>query len=225
MTPFPSRGLYAIADTALLGDDALEPAVAAALRGGAAAIQYRDKRGGGARRAAQARRLRALCAERGVAFIVNDDVTLARAVEADGVHVGREDAPLEAARAALGSEAVVGVSCNDRLERALIAQTGGASYVAFGRFFASRTKPGAVGAAPELLRRARPRLRLPIVAIGGITPENGAVLLAAGADVLAAIHGVFGGPDPEAAARAYARLFDADPARRAGGNRPEAERP
>lgn len=208
MNPFPRRGLYVITDEGLLSRQGLARAVAGAIRGGAAAVQYRAKAASAERRHAEAASLRALCAGMGATFIVNDDVELARAVGADGVHVGRDDAPLERARAALGPEAVVGVSCNDSLERARHAQAMGATYVAFGRFFPSRTKPGAVPAQPELLHRARPELHVPIVAIGGITPENGGALLAAGADVLAVIHGVFGQDDPEAAARRYAALFD-----------------
>lgn len=207
MLAFPRRGLYVITDSGLLAPAALVEAVAAAIRGGAVAVQYRRKDGTADERRRQAEGLRAACADAGVPFIVNDDVALARSVGADGVHVGREDAPLEQAREVLGAGAIVGVSCNNVLERALRAQRSGASYVAFGRFFPSHTKPQAVAAAPELLREARSRLRLPIVAIGGITPENGGILLAAGADVLAAVHGVFGQPDPEAAARRYTALW------------------
>lgn len=207
MIPFPPRGLYAVTDNRLLAGDALAEAVAAAIRGGAAAVQYRDKDGAARERHRDAARLRALCAASGVPFVVNDDVALAAAVEADGVHVGREDATLVQARAALGPEAIIGVSCNDSLERALEAQAAGATYVAFGRFFPSQTKPQAVPASIELLHEARPRMRIPVVAIGGITPENGGALLAAGADVLAVIHGLFGQPEPEAAARRYAELF------------------
>ncbi|NIR29698.1 MAG: thiamine phosphate synthase [Gammaproteobacteria bacterium] len=207
MIPFPRRGLYAVTDNRQLAGDALADAVAAAVRGGAAAVQYRDKGGTARERHRDAARLRALCAASGVPFVVNDDVELAAAVKADGVHVGREDATLSEARAALGPEAIIGVSCNNSLARALHAQSAGATYVAFGRFFPSRTKPQAVGATLELLREARPEMQVPVVAIGGITPENGGTLLAAGADVLAAVHGVFGQADPEAAARRYAELF------------------
>jgi thiamine-phosphate pyrophosphorylase len=207
MLAFPRRGLYVVTDSGLLAPAALVEAVAAAIRGGAVAVQYRRKGGTADERRRQAEELRAACADAGVPFIVNDDVALARSVGADGVHVGREDAPLEQAREILGAGPIVGVSCNNVLERALRAQRSGASYVAFGRFFPSHTKPQAVAAAPELLREARSRLRLPIVAIGGITPENGGILLAAGADVLAAVHGVFGQPDPEAAARRYTALW------------------
>lgn len=201
------RGLYAIADTVYLGEAQLAPAVEAALRGGARVVQYRDKAHPPAARRVHAERLHALCARYGAGFIVNDDVALARAVAADGVHLGREDADIEAARDALGADAVVGVSCYNELARAEQAVARGAGYVAFGSFFPSRTKPGAVRAEPALLQAARARLPVPLVAIGGITPENGAALIAAGADMLAVISGLWEQPDIEAAARRYASLF------------------
>ena len=154
-----------------------------------------------------ARALNALCREHGVAFLINDDVRLAGTIGAAGVHLGRDDPDIGAARAVLGASALIGVSCYNELARAQAAQDAGADYVAFGRFFPSRTKPQAVPAAPELLRAARTALKIPIVAIGGITPENGASLIAAGADALAVIEGVFNQSDIRAAAERYARLF------------------
>lgn len=199
-------GLYAIADSAYLKD--FVPAVTAALLGGARVIQYRDKTNDSTQREAIARTLNALCRERGVPFLINDDVRLAGTIEAAGVHIGRDDTDLAAARAALGAHAIIGVSCYNELARAQAAQAAGADYVAFGRFFASRTKPQAQQTAPELLRAARGVLKIPIVAIGGITPENGGLLIEAGADALAVIEGVFGQPDVCAAAEHYARLFN-----------------
>jgi thiamine-phosphate pyrophosphorylase len=204
----PIVGLYAIADTACLDNDSLHPAVAAAIEGGARVIQYRDKTNDVARRTRQALLLTALCRQHQIPFLINDDVTLAADSRADGVHLGRGDATLAEARARLGAQAIIGVSCYNELERALAAEAAGADYVAFGSFFASRTKPGAVRADLDLLRTARARLQLPVVAIGGITPENGAILIQAGADALAVIEGVFAQPDVRAAAARYARLFD-----------------
>jgi thiamine-phosphate pyrophosphorylase len=201
------HGLYVITDAALTPGDALIPAVAAALRGGARVVQYRDKSTDAQRRAEQAAALVALCAQYGALLIVNDDVELAAAVGAAGVHLGRDDPDMHAARRRLGATAIIGVSCYNQLTRAEAAAAQGADYVAFGRFFPSRTKPDAVAASPELLAAARRTLDLPLVAIGGITPDNGAQLLAAGADLLAVIHGVFGQPDIEAAARRFAALF------------------
>ena len=198
-------GLYAIADSVYLKD--FVPAVTAALLGGARVIQYRDKTNDATQREAIARALNALCRERGVPFLINDDVRLAGTIEAAGVHLGRDDADIVTARAALGPRAIIGVSCYNELARAQAAQDAGADYVAFGRFFPSRTKPRAQQAAPELLRAARGALKIPIVAIGGITPENGGLLIEAGADALAVIEGVFGQTDVRAAAERYARLF------------------
>jgi thiamine-phosphate pyrophosphorylase len=143
-----------------------------------------------------------------VLFIVNDDVTLAKETQADGVHLGREDASLVQARAQLGPKVIIGLSCYNELARVETAQAQGADYVAFGRFFPSRTKPRAVPANLDLLREAKKKLRIPVVAIGGITPENGASLIAAGADALAVIEGVFGQADVRAAATRYSRLFE-----------------
>jgi thiamine-phosphate pyrophosphorylase len=200
-------GLYAIADTRYLDDDRLLPTAEQAITGGARVIQYRDKKHTGAERTQQAKRLTALCRQQGVLFIVNDDVTLAKETQADGVHVGREDASLAQAREQLGPQAIIGVSCYNELARAEVAEKQGADYIAFGRFFPSRTKPQAVQAGLDLLREAKKKLHIPVVAIGGITPENGAALIAAGADALAVIEGVFGQADVRAAAGRYARLF------------------
>lgn len=205
----PLRGLYAVTSAALCRTpDALLPAVEAALAGGARLVQYRDKEGDAAQRRANARRLLERCRAHHALFIVNDDVELALAIGADGVHLGTADLPLRDARRRLGGLATIGVSCANVLERAVAAQDEGASYVAFGRFFPSRTKPDAPPAGIALLREARARLHVPICAIGGITPANGAALVEAGAGMLAAVEGVFGAPDIADAARAYARLFD-----------------
>ena len=201
------RGLYAITPDALCREPArLQAAVAAALRGGAALVQYRDKSGGRERRR-NAEMILGLCRAHGARFIVNDDVDLACAIGADGVHLGARDAPVQEALERLGATALVGVSCANRLERALAAQDQGASYVAFGRFFPSRTKPGAPQAELPLLATARATLRVPICAIGGITAERAPEVVAAGADLVAAVEGVFAAPDVETAARAYAALF------------------
>lgn len=207
MTTREFSGLYVIADTAVLPPGILVDAVERALRGGAALVQYRDKRGDGAARRRELIELRALCRSRGAPLIVNDDPALAHEIGADGVHLGRDDAAITEARTHLGAEMLIGASCYNHLPLALAAREAGADYVAFGSFFASPTKPDAVAASPELLQQARRALDLPLVAIGGITPENGAMLLDAGADALAVITGVFGQPDPEAAARRYARLW------------------
>jgi len=206
MSEYSLRGLYAIADTGLLPADSLLEQARAVLQGGARILQYRDKRSPYARQRQQAAALSRLCHEFDCLFIVNDDADLAAAVQADGVHLGRDDCGIAPARARLGHQAIIGLSCYNSLERAILAEQQGADYVAFGRFFPSRTKPEALQAQPELLQQARKALNIPIVAIGGITPDNGALLLRSGADMLAAIHGLFGQPNPTVAARAYGEL-------------------
>jgi thiamine-phosphate pyrophosphorylase len=200
-------GLYAITDEQLTAPAQLEHAVSEAIAGGAAVIQYRNKRGTARQRQQQAAALVQLCQPQNVPLIINDDVALAASVNADGVHLGKMDSSLAEARQQLGPQAIIGVSCYNSLEGALSAAEAGADYVAFGRFFSSHSKPDAQPAETPLLRQARQQLQLPIVAIGGITPANGQALLAAGADLLAAIHGVFGQSDIQAAASAYATLF------------------
>jgi thiamine-phosphate pyrophosphorylase len=150
-----------------------------------------------------------VCRRHGVPLLVNDDVGLARDLGADGVHLGRHDMTLTAARVLLGPEAIIGMSCYDQPERAYAAQAEGADYVAFGSFFPSATKPGAVRADLGMLRAARRHLHLPVVAIGGLTPENAPALLAAGADLLAVVQGIFGAADPRAAAARYRAVFEA----------------
>ena len=203
----PWRGLYVITRPTPRGSLALREEVAAAIAGGARWVQYRDKGEDAARRVEEAAALAQLTRRRGVPLIVNDDPRLAAEVGADGVHLGRDDSALRPARRLLGPSAIIGISCYDRLDRARAAQAAGADYVAFGRFFPSRSKPQAVPAGVELLRAARRELYLPLVAIGGITPENGRALVRAGANMLAVIHGVFGQPHPGRAARAFDRCF------------------
>lgn len=199
------HGLYGITDGAPL--PRLLASVEAAIRGGARLIQYRDKSADPARRVAEAQALSVLCSGHDALCIINDDVELAAAVGADGVHLGRDDGRVDAARVRLGPRAVIGVSCYDSLERALQAAHDGADYVAFGSFFASSSKPAAVRAPISLLKDARARLNIPLCAIGGITPQNGGELVQAGADMLAVIQGLFGAADVQAAAEDYAKLF------------------
>lgn len=200
------RGLYAITPCDADGRARLE-FVEAVLRGGARVLQYRDKTTDHARRSGEAAGLRSLCRDYAARLIINDDVALAKEVGAHGVHLGDDDGSLERAREILGPDCLIGASCYNRLDRAEAAVAAGADYVAFGRFFVSTTKPDAVAAPPALLAEARERLRVPIVAIGGITADNGAALCQAGADALAVINGVFALADPEAAARRIAALF------------------
>jgi thiamine-phosphate pyrophosphorylase len=204
MPPPLERGLYLITPDERDGERLLARTLP--LLPFASCLQLRCKRMDDATLRASGIRLRSACADAGVPFIVNDDVRLAHSLEADGVHLGEHDASLADARTRLGAGAIIGVSCYDDASRARAAAAAGADYVAFGAFFPSPTKPHARCADPALLRGSA-GLGVPRVAIGGITPDNAAPLVAAGADLLAVISGVFDAPDPVAAARACLALF------------------
>ncbi len=204
MTYLRVRGLYVITNTC--ENDSVLNRVEAALRGGACIVQYRDKSKDDAKRLHQAQAIVALCQEYSALSIINDDIALAQAVGADGVHVGRDDLALTQARAALPDK-LIGVSCYNQIELALAAQEAGADYVAFGRFFASVTKPNAIQADIEILKIAKARLRIPIIAIGGITSENGRALVQAGAAALAVIHAVMVQANVQQAAEEFRPLF------------------
>jgi thiamine-phosphate pyrophosphorylase len=191
------------------GDSArLFRTVEAALAGQPALLQYRNKSTDAARRLSEASRLCALCRRAGVPFIVNDDLELALRVEADGVHLGRDDGALDAARKRLGADRILGVTCYNDVSRAEAVAALGADYVAFGAMYPSPSKPQAVVATPAVLTQARRRCTVPVAAIGGITLENAAPLVAAGADLLAVISDVFMAADVAARAAAYRALFD-----------------
>jgi thiamine-phosphate pyrophosphorylase len=199
------RGLYAVTLDGLPGAE-LAARVAAALRGGASVVQYRSKSTDRELRMQQARDLRALCASFDAVFIVNDDIDLALAVDADGVHLGKEDGDLASARGRLDGR-LLGASCYDDWNRAESAVGAGADYVAFGSFFPSQIKPHAVRADTSLLTRAKGCLRVPVVAIGGIEPANAGLLVSAGADAVAVVSSLFDAPDIEAQARRFANVF------------------
>ena len=202
---FPLRGLYAITQIKNKTADIIINEVIAAIKGGAVVVQFRDKEPLDAIYLAD--QLVKVCHEYKVPLLINDDIELAIKVGADGVHIGREDGAISEARDRLGADAIIGVSCYNFVEQALDAQEQGATYVAFGRFFPSSSKPLAASAELDTLRKAKFLLDIPIVAIGGILPENGGPLLTAGADLLAVIGGLFE-TQPEQSARAYQALFD-----------------
>ncbi len=203
------RGLYAITDSQLLTDGKLLPYVEAALEGGARLLQYRDKSDDDARRLREAEALRGLCERYGASLIINDDAELAARLGV-GVHLGQTDGSLSAARALLGRQAIVGATCHAQLELAEQAAREGASYIAFGRFFQSNTKPGAPAATLDLLEQAHARFSQPIVAIGGVTLENAPELIARGASLIAVIHALFSAPSATEVAkraRTFSELF------------------
>lgn len=207
-TRWPRKGLYAITpdepDTSRL-----LARVSVVLDAGAAVVQYRNKAASNALRAEQALALQPLCRRFAVPLLINDDSALARTIDADGAHLGEDDGELTLARQALGPDAILGASCYDDLVLARRAVDAGASYIAFGAFFPSTTKPGARRATVDLLHKSA-ALGVPRVAIGGITPDNARPLVAAGAGLLAVISGVFDAPDPAAAVRAYLSCFEDD---------------
>lgn len=209
VTRLKVSGLYAITpDVADTAD--LVAMTQQALAGGARLVQYRNKLADDALRLEQARALVQLCRTFSAPLIVNDHVDVAVAAGADGVHLGREDAAITGiaeVRRRLGTGKIIGISCYNRLESAVEAERQGANYVAFGSFFISATKPGAVVASADLLHEARQKLSIPVVAIGGITPDNAAALIAQGAAAVAIINALFGAPDIRAVAEKFSRLF------------------
>ncbi|MSQ49379.1 MAG: thiamine phosphate synthase [Betaproteobacteria bacterium] len=201
------HGLYAITPE-LPDSETLLRRVALALQGGIAVLQYRSKLAGVEQKMRVAKALAAMCRDHQVPFIINDDLELALESGADGVHLGRDDGELAAARARLGSR-LLGASCYNSLSAARAAVAAGADYIAFGSVFPSSTKPAAVCAPLTLFGEAR-SLGVPLIAIGGITLQNAPQLLSAGADCLAVITDLFEAPEIAEKARAYAKLCKHD---------------
>lgn len=200
------RGLYLITPD---DDDTtrLLTRTAPLLDAGVTWLQYRNKQAGDALRHEQASALHDLCAQANVPLVINDDLCLAKSIGAAGVHLGEEDGDIAAARALLGPQAIIGASCYDQLALAQSAVSAGTSYVAFGAFFPTRSKSGTRQASMDLLANAA-SLDVPLVAIGGITPDNAGSLVDAGADLVAVISGVYDAADPVAAVHAYRRCFE-----------------
>ena len=202
------HGLYAVTPD---DDDSARLAgrVRAALEGGVRLVQYRNKTADAALRRYQASALCGLCQAHGAAFIVNDDLELALAVDAHGLHLGGEDGSIAAARARLGPHKLLGASCYRSLDNAERALAEGADHIAFGSFFVSTVKPGAVRSTPSILTEAKRKFGVPVVAIGGITHDNAPLVISAGADSIAVITALFNAPDIAQAAREFNVLFEA----------------
>lgn len=200
-------GLYAVTDASVTDPEKMFQNVEQALLGGARCIQFRDKSDNHEQRLQTSIALRELTRRLNALFFVNDDIDLAKEVSADGVHLGQDDTDLGKAREQLGQHSLIGISCYNRYELAEEAAKQGADYVAFGSFFSSSTKPNAVKADIQLLHRAKQQLGIPVVAIGGITVDNGLSLIEAGADMLAVVDGIFGQTDITAATRQFCSLF------------------
>ena len=202
-----ARGLYLVTPDQI-NTEALLSVTRAALQGGATVLQYRNKIASPTLRLTQAQALRRLTREFGAALFINDEPGLALAVEADGVHVGRDDGDLAAVREATEGRLLIGVSCYDDFARARDMAAMGADYIAFGAMFASPTKPEAESAPLSLVSRAKTELDVPVACIGGITADNAAPLVAAGADWLAVISDIYQAADPQARALRFSALYD-----------------
>lgn len=207
MKPTLRRGLYAITDCVNLDTSEMLSKSELILQAGISVLQYRDKTTYTSRRIERAVGLQTLCKKYNTIFIINDDIRLARQINADGVHIGEDDADYHESRKLLGPDAIVGVSCYDKMELALLAERRGADYVAFGSFYSTSTKETIYNAGLELLTEAGYQLVIPVVAIGGITPENGLVLLKAGADMLAVVSSLYSSNDPKRVVSKFNALF------------------
>lgn len=194
--------LYAILDRSVGRGRDLPGLLDAVLAGGCRLVQLREKTMPLDELLPLARRLVRRCREAGALLIVNDRADLALAADADGLHVGQDDLPTRHARGLLRPNMILGVSTHDP-EQARRAVADGADYVAVGSIFPTTTKAGFQLVGPELIRRVRPEVPVPLVGIGGITAENAAAVLGAGADAVAVISALCAAPDPEAATRAF----------------------
>jgi thiamine-phosphate pyrophosphorylase len=199
--------LYAITDSILLPGEKLFSGVESTLKAGCRWVQYRDKSQDEQKRLYESARLLKICNAYSASLIINDDVSLAKKIGAQGVHLGQGDGDVQATRKLLGSNAIIGVTCHNSLKLAEKAVADGASYIAFGRFFSSNTKPEAQGASIDLLITARKQFpNIKIVAIGGITLENAPMVLDAGADKIAVCHALFSTKDIEAQTKCFIEL-------------------
>ena len=202
------KGLYAITDEHLITEDNFRQSIESALQGGSRIIQYRDKSNDQIKRFQQAELLQSLCTQHHATCIINDDIKLAKAIKADGVHLGKADVSLSDARQALGEKIIIGISCYDDLDIAIEAEKNDADYVAFGAMFASPTKPDASNTSPELIATAKQQLSIPVCAIGGITEKNIQQVIHQGADMAAVISRLFSTPDIKNTASILSRNFD-----------------
>jgi thiamine-phosphate pyrophosphorylase len=201
-----SSGIYLISDYKNLAIDDLLDKTEKILDVGISLFQFRDKNSKYEIKKLTALKLQTLCKKYNTLFIVNDDVVLAKEISADGVHLGGDDMDINMARKILGDK-IIGVSCYNNLEDAITAEIMGADYITLGSFFNSPTKPEARKIAIDLLPIAKSKLNIPVVAIGGITPENGKQLVDNKADFLAIISGIYGSTDIINSVKAYKNLF------------------
>tara|TARA_R110000782_G_scaffold40283_5_gene93083 strand:- start:1140 stop:1766 length:627 start_codon:yes stop_codon:yes gene_type:complete len=206
MNMLNKAGVYVITDCENITPDELLRKTEIILSAGIALFQYRNKTKDKERRLGLALELQSLCQQYKTPFIVNDDLNLAKEIAADGVHLGQHDTSIDTARKVLGNK-IIGISCYNDFNRAIIAERSGADYIAFGSFFPSTTKPEAAKADIELIIKSKEKFNIPVVAIGGITPENGKQLINAKVDFLAIISGIYSSTNTIEATLAYKNLF------------------
>ena len=201
------QGLYVIADAECIGKFDILSKTQTVLSAGVKIIQYRDKINSTSDREIIAKQLRALTKSYDSILIINDDVELAASVDAEGVHLGKNDTSVENARKILGQDKIIGASCYANFENAKPVIEASANYIAFGSFFSSTIKPNAPQANIELIKRAKQEFNIPVCTIGGITPQNAATLLNAGADMIAVISSIFNTSSPKHAVQEYLSLL------------------
>lgn len=207
MKPIIRSGLYAITDCANLSNEELFARTKIILSSGISMLQYRNKKSEKNSNQEFVYRLNKLCRQHNSLFIINDDIELAKEINADGAHIGEHDQTLDQARNILGNDAIIGVSCYNDIKLAQNAEMAGADYIAFGAFYPTKSKTNTTVASIELLSQARQKLTVPIVAIGGIKPDNADPLVRAGADLLAVISSIYDNPNPEISINQFNQIF------------------
>jgi thiamine-phosphate pyrophosphorylase len=202
-----SKGLYVITEHGRLEFSDLFARTETILQAGIVALQYRNKQADSQQKLAEAQQLQALCNQYATLFFINDDIDLALQLKSDGVHIGREDATCAVARAHVGKDMLLGVSCYNDLQRAEVAASCNADYIAFGAMYPTTSKSNTTIATPATIQMAKQRYNLPIIAIGGITTENCLPILQAGADLLAVISSVYLVDDPASVIKNFNQLI------------------
>lgn len=206
MSSLKISGLYAITPDLNHTNDLLNK-TRQVLEGGVKLVQYRNKSANDSLRREQAKLLLPLCREHNALLIINDHLEIAIEIDADGVHVGKNDVPVSAAKNLLGHNKIVGTSCYNQLGLAKQAQKDGADYIAFGAFFSSLTKPNAVSVSISLVNQAQKALSIPIVGIGGIQLTNARTVIQSGCAAIAVCHDLFQAENIKATAEHYVQLF------------------
>ena len=205
---FQLKGLYVITDEKLIPREGFVDTVEKAIKGGARIVQLREKNSSSEEILRLGEKLIELARRYNVPVIINDYPEIARDIGADGVHLGQDDTSVAEAREILGDNAIIGVSCYGSIERGIEAHREGADYLAFGTPYFTPTKPERQPTSFEVLKEAKRVLpKIPIFAIGGVTPQNVASVLQTGVDGIAVITSVFGSSDPEKASREFSAFF------------------